>query len=129
MATPPFLYHGSPVRLDRLEPRPARGVGPEHDQLTAVYATDRRDFAVAFAITPTSGAFALEVDLPDDGEPRLRFRGASPDPAGVGYVYTLPSAGFEQVSEHQWVSYTAVIPVGCETVRIADYLHWVEVVQ
>ncbi|MHB8928671.1 MAG: hypothetical protein ACYC9Q_13655 [Bacillota bacterium] len=44
-ARPAFLYHGSPKKLDRLEPRPARGVGPEGDMLTAVYATHDRAVA------------------------------------------------------------------------------------
>ena len=47
---PPVLCHGSYEELTRLEPRPAHGVGPEEDQLTAVYATHLKKLAVAFSI-------------------------------------------------------------------------------
>ena len=58
-----ILYHGSPVALALLEPRPVRGVGPERDRLTAIYATDLRDFAIAFALAPPPGTGTLRTYL------------------------------------------------------------------
>lgn len=47
---PPYLYHGSQRLVKILQPRPARGVGPEKDRLFAVYASHERDFAIPFAL-------------------------------------------------------------------------------
>ena len=50
IAKPRYLYHGSPEKLDRIEPRPARGVGPEKDRLHAVYATHIQNLAIVFSL-------------------------------------------------------------------------------
>ena len=50
IAKPSCLYHGSPKKLDRIEPSPARGVGPEKDRLNAVYATHIQNLAIVFSL-------------------------------------------------------------------------------
>ena len=50
IAKPSYLYHGSPEKLDRIEPSPARGVGPEKDRLNAVYATHIQNLAIVFSL-------------------------------------------------------------------------------
>ena len=106
---PPVLYHGSAEKLDRLEPRPAAGVGPEHDKLEAVYATHIKKIAIAFSlpIRPIeNGGFSFGVDLGiervedlNDGvEPRIDLEVGSLDLNRPGYVYVLPSDTFEHPS-------------------------------
>ncbi len=59
---PRVFYHGTAEILSRIEPKPAHGVGPEHDKLEAVYATHLRNLAIAFSlpITPNEdGGFIL----------------------------------------------------------------------
>jgi hypothetical protein len=127
---PPILYHGSPVHLERLEPRPARGVRTAHDRLTAVYATDLRSLAIAFALMPPSGAGALscEVHLASDPQepPRIVYHAGRPTSGGVGWLYLLPSDTFEPLPEHQWVSYSPIVPLACEQIQVEAYLHWIE---
>ncbi len=44
--------------------------------------------------------------------------------ARSGFLYTVPSASFEQIDDEQWISYSSVEP--CDKVRInpKDFLHW-----
>ncbi|MCL6445613.1 MAG: hypothetical protein K6T83_19520 [Alicyclobacillus sp.] len=126
MEKPSVLFHGSPVRVASLEPRPARGVGAAHDQLTAVYASHIKNFAIAFAISPPagSGTFAWELEIDENQVPKITYTTGRPNLGGVGYVYHLPSATFEQIDDEQWVSFVAVVPIKCEIVKVDDYLHW-----
>ena len=123
---PPNLYHGSRTLLACLEPRPARGVGPAHDRLCAVYATHERYYAVAFAlpIVPDgTGALAWSLDVAA-GTPRIVVERGNWDATGIGYLYRVPALTFTQVDDLQWVAYEPVIPLGYEVIRAADYRHW-----
>ncbi len=128
---PAFLYHGSPEKLDRLEPRPARGVGPERDMLTAVYATHDRAVAITFAMGSVPDkegniSWTLDLDKIDEGgHPRTVYTAGGPRLGGTGYVYTVPADTFEPVDDHQWVSFNPVNPMAVETISVDDYLHWV----
>ena len=133
---PLVLYHGTAEKLDRIEPGPARGVGPEHDKLEAVYATHLRNIAIAFSlpIRPIENrGFSFGVDLGierpealnDDVEPRVDLEVGSLDLSRSGYVYVLPSDTFEQVDDWQWAS---SVPVDHLDVILIDpnlYAHWI----
>lgn len=124
---PPVLYHGSPQRLERLEPRPARGVGPEHDTLTAVYATDSRNMAIAFAMSGVpdeKGYLSWTMEMEGDG-PAITYQAGCPRAGELGFVHVISPQGFNKVADHQWVCYSAVSPVSIETIRVDDYLGWV----
>lgn len=126
-AMPRTLYHGSPKRIDRLEPQPARGVGPGHDLLTAVYATDSRNMAIAFAVSGTpdeKGNLSWSLEMEDD-RPHIAYKAGHPRSGETGFIYALSPEGFQQVAPHQWVSFCPVTPISCETIRVDDYLHWV----
>ena len=123
---PNYLYHGSPEKLDRIEPRPARGVGPEKDRLNAVYATHIQNLAIAFSlpfVPNENNNLSLQVSL-QAAEPEIHLEAGSLDMARSGFLYTVPSASFEQLDDEQWVSYSSVEP--CDKVRInpKDFLHW-----
>lgn len=124
---PPHLYHGSPALVAILEPRPARGVGPEQDRLRAVYATHERNFAIPFALPIASdeaGDLLWSLDL-EDGTPRIAIVNGYLDARRVGYLYRLPADTFEPLDDLQWVSYTPVAPLDYEIVHPAEYAHWV----
>lgn len=127
---PAFLYHGSPARLEQLEPRPARGVGPAHDMLTAVYATDSKNMAIAFAmagVPDEDGNLSWTLTM-ENGIPHIVYKAGRPRTGETGFVYVLSPDGFEQVADHQWVSFSAVAPVSCEIINVDDYLHWVKAI-
>lgn len=128
--SPQVLYHGSPHRVERLEPRPARGVGPKHDMLTAVYATDSKNMAIAFAMSGVpdeKGNLSWTLEMEDD-RPAISYRAGRPRIGQIGYVYYLSPEGFQKVTDHQWVSYSPVTPIACETIQVDDYLDWVKAV-
>ena len=133
---PPVLYHGTAEKLARIEPRPAHGVGPEHDKLEAVYATHLRNIAIAFSlpIRPIeNGGFSFGVDLGiervedlnDDVEPRIDLEVGSLDLNRPGYVYVLPSDTFEQVDVWQWASHEPVQPLEIIMIDPNLYAHWI----
>ena len=98
MSKPPVLYHGSVKRIYQIQPRLARGVGPESERQTAVYATHSRNFAITFSlplISSENGDLCFVVEYPedadDDVEPRVDLEVGSLDLSRSGYVYVLPS--------------------------------------
>ncbi len=135
-AKPTVLYHGSAKKLDCIEPRPARGVGPEEDKLSAVYATHLRNIAIAFSIPilpNENGGFSFGVDLrverPEDlngdFEPRIDLEAGLLDLDRPGYVYVLPSDSFEKVNPWQWASYVSVEPLDVIQIDPHRYAHWI----
>ncbi|MBE9211902.1 hypothetical protein IQ247_04060 [Plectonema cf. radiosum LEGE 06105] len=124
---PPFLYHGSPHKLDVIEPNQATGLGNrENDRLYSVYASDERNYAIMFA---------LNIFLDEKGERSWSiFRTADSlevvietgklDLTTQGYLYRLPSDTFRQVERFQWVSDVPVKPLECEIIKPKDHLHW-----
>lgn len=133
---PPVLYHGSAEKTTRLEPRPAGGVGPDEDQLFAVYATHLKNIAIAFSlpIRPIGGggfSFGVDLgierpeDLHEDIEPRIDLEVGTLDLDRSGYVYVLPSVTFEQVDPWQWASSEPVEPVDVIRIDPKRYAHWI----
>ena len=95
---PAVLYHGSPERVERLEPRPARGVGPKHDMPAAVYDTDSRDMAIAFAmsgIPDEKGNLSWYLEM-DSGQPVIGYQAGRPWTGQWGFVYSLHPRGFKR---------------------------------
>ena len=126
---PKTLYHGSQAFLEVLEPRPARGKGPEHDQLCAVYASHERIFAILFALPimpDENGNLSWQVDDFDPKRPRAVIHAGRLDLSRPGFLYTVAAEGFEAVDELQWVSYQPVRPVGWEVIEPQAYLGWLE---
>lgn len=124
---PAVLFHGSPVRLTRLEPRPARGTGPATDQLHAIYAVASPLHAIPFALPIVSdeqGRCSWSMEFAD-AEPRIVLHVGRLDWERVGYLYRLPVATFTPIDEHQWVSYEPVTPLDFTVIRPRDYAHWV----
>ena len=133
---PTVLYHGSQEKTARLEPRPAGGVGPDEDQLTAVYATHLKNIAIAFSlpIRPIGdGGFSFGIDLGiehpadlnEDIEPRIDLEVGSLDLNRPGYVYVLPPDTFESVDPWQWASSEPVVPVDVILIDPKRYAHWI----
>jgi hypothetical protein len=96
--------------------------------LTAVYATHLREVAIAFALGSrpnAQGHCHWELELGEDGHPRITYFAGGPRSGEVGYVCRVPGSGFTQVAPYQWVAYEPVVPIDHEPIRVDDYLHWV----
>lgn len=106
MMYPLYLYHGSPHKLEILEPKISKG-----DSEPLVYATDRFEFALFYAGNATTdleinqsyydGIFTLTEIMPG------MFRKVLDRP---GYVYCLDAGTFEHIDDKMFVSREAVIP-------------------
>lgn len=123
---PAFVYHGSPYRLDRIEPQQASG-GSASDSMCAIYAGERFEDVIPFALP-----IRWYPDCPggkrsfscEGGKTRLIYGSLNPD--GVGYVYRLRSDTFRKIDDWQWVSETPCDPVEVTEIRVRDWLHTVE---
>lgn len=125
---PPFLYHGSPYKLDLILPYQATGLGNrENDRLNCLYASDERNYAIMFALNILADekgvtgwsihqtANLLEVVI-ETGKLDLTTE---------GYLYRLPSDTFRKVESFQWVSDVPVKALECEIIRPIDHLDWI----
>lgn len=121
MNKPIFLYHGSPYRFSKLEPQKANGQN-EKESLNAIYASHIFDWVIPFALPirwypdDPSGARAF---LCDEGNTKIIY--GSLNPCGIGYVYKLRGAGFQQIDEWQWVSNQSIIPEDIIEIKVSDY--------
>lgn len=125
---PQSLYHGSKRKIqgEFLEPRQATDLGNKPDNIhTAVYATDRREEAIAMAILKsTIGPSTLEEN--NQGKIRAIYYGEPPKVKEC-FLYILPSETFEErpKNSHQWTSFESVRPNRVEKISIADHMHLV----
>src|SRR5512139_3591968 len=126
-AKPSVLYHGSAQLLSVLQPRPARGVGPAHDQLDAVYASHDLNYATAFGlpILPApGGGYAWSMEMVN-GLPQITIHAGTLDLSRQGYLYHLSPQGFQRIDDYQWACFEPVIPLNCTPIHPRDYLSWI----
>lgn len=125
----PFLYHGSPHKLQILKPHLATGLGKTAtDKLNAIYASDQRNYAIMFALTikpNDKGERAWSIFWKPD-EIEVVIKEGKLDLAEEGYLYRLPSDTFRQVDEFQWVSDVSVKPLDYEIIRPIDQINWIK---
>jgi hypothetical protein len=91
-----------------------------------VYAAHDRSIAIPFALAfrpDWRGRCQWHLHTPPE-EPRISIEHGWLDVTGVGYLYRLAAAGFEQF-RYQWVSRVSVTPLGYEVIRSADYVGWI----
>ncbi len=125
---PPFLYHGSPHKLDIIVPNQARGLGNQvNNRLNSVYASDERNYAIMFALNifPNhQGERTWSISWTPELMEVVITNGKL-DLTTEGYLYRLPSDTFRQVEHFQWVSDVPVKPLECQIIRPKDHLHWI----
>lgn len=118
---PPYLYHGSQYRFDKVVPHAASGEC-DRESRTAIYAAETVDEVIPFAL-PIRW-------YPDSPEGRRSFSCSggltkldygSLDPEGIGYVYKLKSDSFEKIDGWQWISEQEVVPEEVMEIRVKDY--------
>ncbi len=123
---PPFLYHGSPHKVEILKPNLAQGFGERaSDRFNAIYASDLRIYAIVFALTiypNQSGLRSWSLSYTQKGF-EVIIEAGNIDLTRKGYLYRLPSDTFRQVSRYQWVSDIPVRPLDYEIITATDYIH------
>lgn len=123
---PEFLYHGSPERVSRLDPRPACGLPEENGAETAVYAYETPEACAPFALRylpDERGRLSIWID---DCTHRVKVSAGRVDWSRGGWIYRLPADPFVRLDEKQWVSYEPVEPLEVIPVRAEDWRKMVE---
>lgn len=116
-----YLFHGSPYKIERLQPRQAHDTAYEVGCQTAVYATDSLDMAICFALGVEGDEDAERIMLPAYGK-KMLFKNCHPRYGQKGYVYVLKRDGFTHAMGSQWVSYTEQTPVEIMEIEVDDYV-------
>ena len=121
---PEVLWHGSPYKLDKLEPRQAVDVGFEEGCQLAVYATSNKEMAICFALgceENQPGVDGKRTMLPEYGN-RMVFEGCHPRYGAKGYLYQLDPSGFTHAMGSQWVCFQEVTPLERIELNVDDHL-------
>ena len=121
-----ILWHGSPVRTDRLIPKQAYDTGFREGCRLAVYATSMRNMAICFALgcvynEPAAGKEAKRTMMPEYGD-KMVFEGCHPNYGGKGYLYKLDGSRFVHSMGTQWVCFEEVTPLEIIEIDVDDYL-------
>jgi hypothetical protein len=128
MKKPRYLWHGSSkeIKGDKLISREARDLG-EHPEnlLRAVYATDKRDLAIAMAIIKSEGVKCSSLNF--NGNPPYGIIYEGIPQQEHAYLFKLPSKTFQETGHkgRQWVSLEAVEPLGIEEIVVKDHMNLV----
>ena len=119
------LYHGSRFLEETLNSSQATGIGSAKNSLCAIYASQEKNFAIPFAlsiIADESNSCVWELSF-EDGNTKIIIKTGKLDTSKIGYLYKVPKDAFEQIDDHQWVSYKPVKPIEYEIIDPKDYLH------
>ena len=127
MEKPRFLYHGSSVKVEALEPYQAYDWGHEEGCQFGVFATSVRDVALAFALgkKPDGNGKVGRVirkKHPDDPIQMIFWEG-TPNLGGKGYLYTLSSQDFLNAGGTQWACPHRVIPLEVTEILVDEYTY------
>lgn len=116
-----YLFHGSPHKIEVLQPMQAYDTGFEAGCRRAVYATDNPDMAICFALGVEGDETSERTMLPEYGM-KMLFRGCHPRYGQKGYVYVLDKAGFVHAMGSQWVSCKEQKPIDVIEINVDDYI-------
>lgn len=123
------LFHGS-TRLikGKLIPKTAEDL-EEHPSniIKAVYATDKKEVAIAMAIISLRGVNGASLLDYKKGKPVGKIYIGWPKAKYV-YLYTLPEKTFKKSKgvRNQYYSEKPVKPINVERINIKDYLHLIK---
>lgn len=121
---PEYLYHGSERVLegDELIPNtPKRSVSNPDHKLTAVYASDLMEHAIAEGILSNRGVRSYRLVRNGRNAIGVIYDGW-PDEKGTVQLHALPSKTFKRRSR-QWLSFDPVAPVQTKELHVSDYKH------
>ena len=119
-----YLYHGSPVKVDKLLPNQAYDMEYTEGCQYAVYATSNKMMAILFALGCVSDSEDSErIMMPEYGN-KMIFKNCHPNYNKKGYVYVLDNSKFIHAMGTQWVCNEEVIPISIEEINVNDYLEY-----
>ena len=84
-----YIFHGSPIKVDKLIPNQACDIEYKEGCQCAVYATTNKIMAILFSMgCIEEGDNAQRVMMPEYGD-KMLFKNCHPNYNGKGYVYYL----------------------------------------
>ena len=117
-----YLYHGSPVKVERLKPNQAIDACYKEGCQLTVYATTNKKMAICFALGCIEDSKDFErIMMPEYGD-KMVFRKCHPNYGGKGYVYCLDKTKFVPAMRSQWVCFEEIIPDMIIDINVDDYL-------
>jgi len=122
-----YLYHGSPLKLDKLIPNRAYDTGFEEGCQCAVYATENRNMAICFSLGCIKEKDNAERTMMPEYGDKMIFKNCHPNYGGKGYLYLLDKKDFTHALGSQWVCYEEIVPEKIIEINVDDYLHLCEI--
>jgi hypothetical protein len=124
---PKYLWHGSPNKLEILEPSNAVDLSghPDSNQ-NGVYATDLKELAIEFGLIDKK--YQKFADYSKEPVQMVLINGEIRN-GKVFYLYKLLNKNFKEMPEgsHQWVSLKSEKPIEVIELNVDDYKHLVRV--
>ena len=118
-----YLYHGSPLKLDKLIPNQAVDIGFKEGCQYAIYATSNRNMAICFALgCIEENEHAERIMMPEYGD-KMLFKNCHPNYGKKGYLYLLDKDKFIHAMGTQWVCYEEIVPEEIIEIMVDDYLN------
>lgn len=119
-----YLFHGSPIRVDKLVPNQAYDVEYKEGCQYAVYATSNKIMAILFSMGCIEiGDNAERIMMQKYGD-KMIFKNCHPNYNGRGYLYYLDKSKFTHAMGSQWVCYDEIEPDYIEEIDVNDYLEY-----
>lgn len=131
-----YVFHGSPFRLEKLDPKQAldyRFGSQVKDGPPAVFASHLLQYAIFKAlINPVNCRTCLFKASINCNNGELHFAASQGTLIHLsamtrGYVHVLPRSAFFQRSDNEWLRHGSVRPVAVFEVRLADFHGDIEV--
>ena len=129
-----FVFHGSPFKLETLEPRQAHNhvkrEDGEYEAIPdghpAVFASPFADTAIFMAVVNRKNApFGSRSGFSSDNKGHFEFRATKETfdqitDGAIGYVHVFDKKDFEEINHNESVAYTLVTPVKIIEVKKED---------
>ena len=119
-----YLFHGSPIKVDKLIPNQACDVEYKEGCQYAVYATTNKMMAILFSMgCIETGDNAERIMMPEYGD-KMLFKNCHPNYNVKGYLYYLDKSKFIHAMGSQQVCYEEIEPDCIEEIDVNDYLEY-----
>lgn len=119
-----YVFHGSPIRVDKLIPNQACDIEYKEGCQYAVYTTTNKIMAILFSMgCIEEGDNAQRVMMPEYGD-KMLFKNCHPNYNGKGYVYYLEKNKFVHAMGSQWGCFDEIVPNFIEEIDVNDYLDY-----
>lgn len=136
LLNPQWLFHGSSLKLNNLEPRLSHDSNGNKENIdTAVFTTSSIKIASAYAFKDSIKENSKDLDwdfeiFHKDIVPIMQMQNVRTDDELEGYIYVFINDGSfknEPKESLQFKSYKKLIPIECKKIKYKDFKHLYEI--